>query len=144
MVWVDDVFQHWMENRLVEVTRVMIPAICRYNTDKALRGHQSRNLREVATLSKLQPYLKNRANLGWLITCSYLKTLNRDIDQNPFQPYSTTNKRSALQENNVARNETILKEETEKNSSLSEYTDDEKRLLETIADEERSKGIGFM
>ena len=110
----------------------------------ALWGQQPRNLVEVATLSQLQPYLESRANLDWLMTRTYSKTIMENIDQNQFQPINTDNKFRALQGNNITRNEAIPNGEAQTKQPLSKYPDDEKRWLVTTADEERSKGTGFM
>ena len=67
-----------------------------------------------------------------------------NIDQNQFQPINTNNEHGALQGNNIARNEAIPNGEAQTKHPLSNYTDDEKRWLVTTADEERSKGTGFM
>ena len=67
-----------------------------------------------------------------------------NIDQNQFQPINTNNEFRALQGNNIARNEAIRNGEDQTKHPLSIYTDDEKRWLVTTADEEQSKGIGFM
>ena len=67
-----------------------------------------------------------------------------NIDQNQFQPINTNNEFRALQGNNIARNEAIPNGEAQTKHPLSTYTDDEKRWLVTTADEERSKGDGFM
>ena len=61
-----------------------------------------------------------------------------NIDQNPFQPIHSNNELRALQGNNIARNEAIPNAETQTKHPLSTYADDEKRWLETTADEERS------
>ena len=65
-------------------------------------------------------------------------------DQNQFRPINTNNEFRALQGNNIARNEAIPNGEAQTKHPLSTYTDDEKRWLVTTADEERSKGTGFM
>ena len=67
-----------------------------------------------------------------------------NIDQNQFQPINTNNEFRALQGNNIARNEAIPNGEAQTKHPLSTYTDDGKRWLVTTADEERSKGAGFM
>ena len=67
-----------------------------------------------------------------------------NIDQNQFQPVNTNNEHGALQGNNIARNEAIPNGQDETNHSLSTYKDVENRWLVTTADEERSKGTGFM
>ena len=67
-----------------------------------------------------------------------------NIDQNQFQPINTNNEFRAVQRNNIARNEAIPNGEAQTKHPLSTYTDDEKRWLVTTADEERSKGTGFM
>ena len=67
-----------------------------------------------------------------------------NIDQNQFQPINTDNKFRALQGNNITRNEAIPNGEAQTKQPLSKYPDDEKRWLVTTADEERSKGTGFM
>ena len=67
-----------------------------------------------------------------------------NIDQYQFQPINTNNEFRALQGNNIARNEAIPNGEAQTKHPLSTYTDDEKRWLVTTADEERSKGTGFM
>ena len=67
-----------------------------------------------------------------------------NIDQNHFQPVNTNNEHGALQGNNIARNDAIPNGQDETNHSLSTYKDVENRWLVTIADEERSKGTGFM
>ena len=67
-----------------------------------------------------------------------------NIDQNQFQPINTNNEHGALQGNNIARNEAIPNGEAQTKHPLSNHTDDEKRWLVTTADEERSKGTGFM
>ena len=78
------------------------------------------------------------------MTCAYSKTFIGNIDQNQFQPINTNNEFRALQGNNIARNEAIPNGEAQTKHPLSTYTDDEKRWLVTTADEERSKGAGFM
>ena len=78
------------------------------------------------------------------MTCAYSKTFIGNIDQNQFQPINTNNEFRALQGNNIARNEAIPNGEAQTKHPLSTYTDDEKRWLVTTADEERSKGTGFM
>ena len=78
------------------------------------------------------------------MTCAYSKTFIGNIDQNQFQPINTNNEFRALQGNNIARNEAIPNGEAQTKHPLSTYTDDEKRWLVTTADEERSKGDGFM
>ena len=65
-------------------------------------------------------------------------------DQNQFRPINTNNEFRALQGNNIARNEAIPNGEAQTKDPLSTYTDGEKRWLVTTADEERSKGTGFM
>ena len=67
-----------------------------------------------------------------------------DIDRNSFQPNNTKNEHGALQENDVARNEAISNREAQTKHPSSTYTDDEKWWLLTTADEERSKGTGFV
>ena len=67
-----------------------------------------------------------------------------NIDQNQFQPINTNNEFRAFQGNNIARNEAIPNGEAQTKYPLSIYTDDKKRWLVTAADEERSKGTGFM
>ena len=67
-----------------------------------------------------------------------------NIDQNQFQPVNTNNEHGALQGNNIARNDAIPNGQDETNHSLSTYKDVENRWLVTTADEERSKGTGFM
>ena len=66
------------------------------------------------------------------------------MDQNQFQPINTNNEHRGLHENNIARNESIPNGETQTKRLLSTYTNDEKKWLVTAADEERSKGTGFM
>ena len=66
------------------------------------------------------------------------------IDQNKFQSINTNNEHRALQGNNIARNEAIPNGDSQTKHPLSTYTDDEKRWLVTTADEEWSKGTGFM
>ena len=78
------------------------------------------------------------------MTCAYSKTFIGNIDQNQFQPINTNNEFRALQGNNIARNEAIPNGEAQTKHPLSTYTDDEKRWLVTTADEQRSKGAGFM
>ena len=70
----------------------------------ALRGHQSRNLAEVATVSQLQPYLESQATLDCLMTRAYSKTFMANVDKNQFQPINNNNEFRALQGNNIARN----------------------------------------
>ena len=67
-----------------------------------------------------------------------------NIDQYQFQPTNTNNEHRALQGNNIARNEAIANGEAQTKHPLSTYTGDEKRWLVTTADEERSKGNGFI
>ena len=53
----------------------------------ALRSHQSRNLVEVANLSKLMPYPENQATLdGLLIPVCRSKLFMEDLDYNQTQP----------------------------------------------------------
>ena len=78
------------------------------------------------------------------MTRAYSKTFMENIDQNQFQPINTNNEFRALQGNNIARNEAIPNGQAQTKHSLSTYTYDEKRWLVTPADEERSKGAGFM
>ena len=98
----------------------------------------------MATLSKLQPYLDSQATLDLLMTSAYSKIFMENIDQNQFQPINTNNEHRALHENNISRNESIPNGETQTKRLLSTYTNDEKKWLVTTADEERSKGTGFM
>ena len=67
-----------------------------------------------------------------------------NINQNQLQPINTDNKFRALQGNNIARHEAIPNGEAQIKQPLSKYTDDKKRWFVTTADEERSKGTGFM
>ena len=67
-----------------------------------------------------------------------------NIDQNQFQPINTNNEFRTLQGNNIARNEAISNGEAPTKHPLATYTDHEKSWLVTTADEERSKGTGFM
>ena len=67
-----------------------------------------------------------------------------NIDQNQFQPINTNNEFRALHGNNISRNEAIANGEAQTKHLLSTYANDEKRWLVTTADEERSKGTGFM
>ena len=67
-----------------------------------------------------------------------------DIDQNQFQPKITNYEHRALQGNNTGRNEAFPNGEAQPRHHLSTYSEDEKRLLMKTADEERSKGTGFM
>ena len=46
-----------------------------------------------------------------------------DIDQNQFHPSTTNNEHTALQGNNVSRNEAIQNEQAQAKHSLSTYTD---------------------
>ena len=78
------------------------------------------------------------------MTCAYSKTFIGNIDQNQFQPINTNNEFRALQGNNIARNEAIPNGEAQTKHPLSTYKDNEKRWLMTTADEEQSKGTGFM
>ena len=66
------------------------------------------------------------------------------IDQNKFQSINTNNEHRALQGNNISRNEAIPNGDSQTKHPLSTYADDEKRWLVTTADEEWSKGTGFM
>ena len=63
----DDAYQPWVANHLVEVTHSIIPATWRYHADMGeclLRwGHQSWNLVDVTTLQKTKPYPDSRATL---------------------------------------------------------------------------------
>ena len=99
---------------------------------------------EVATLSKLRPYLDSRATLDLQMTHAYSKILIADIDQSYFQPNNTISKHKVLRENDVARNEAIPNGEAQIKHAFSKYTDDGKRWLVTTADEKRSKRTGFM
>ena len=94
------------------------------------------------TLPKLKPYLESRSILDGLMTHAYFQTFMGDIDQNQFQP--TINQPRVLQGNNVAINQAVPNGEARTRHHLSTYTDDEKRWLAITADEERSKGTGFM
>ena len=76
------------------------------------------------------------------MTRAYLQTFMGDIDQNQLQP--NNNQLRALQGNNVATNQAVPNGEARIGHHLSTYTDDEKRWLAVTADEERSKGTGFM
>ena len=68
-----------------------------------------------------------------------------DIDQNQFQPNNNTNNEiRALQGDNVARIEAVPNGEAQPRHHMSTYEDDEKRWLVIAADEERSRGTGFM
>ena len=68
-----------------------------------------------------------------------------DIDQNQFQPHNNTNNEiRALQGDNVARIEAVPNGEAQPRHHMSTYEDDEKRWLVIAADEERSRGTGFM
>ena len=100
----------------------------------------------MAYLSKPMPYLVSRARLDGLIwTRAYSKTFMENIDQNQIQPNIENNvEQGALQGNNVARNEVVPNGEAQQRHHLSTYSDDEKRWLVIAADEERSRGTGFM
>ena len=78
------------------------------------------------------------------MTLAYSKTFIENTDQNQFQPINTDNEFRALQGNNIAKNEAITNGEAQAKQPWSTYTDDEKRWFVTTADEERSKGTGFM
>ena len=72
------------------------------------------------------------------------KNIYGKYNQHQFQPTNTNNKHRALQGNNIARNEAIANGEAQTKHPLSTYTGDEKKWLVTTADEERSKGTGFI
>ena len=69
-----------------------------------------------------------------------------DIDQNQFQPNSndSENEQGAFQGSNVDRELSVPYGEAPQRHHLSTYTDDEKRWLVIAAEEERSRGTGFM
>ena len=69
-----------------------------------------------------------------------------DLDYNQFQPNNETNNTNgALQRTNVARQDQAdSNEEAHRRHYLSTYTDDEKRWLVKVEEEERRRGSGFM
>jgi hypothetical protein len=69
-----------------------------------------------------------------------------DLDYNQFQPNNETNNTNgALQRTNVARQDQAdSNEEAYRRHYLSTYTDDEKRWLVKVGEEERRRGRGFM
>ena len=67
-----------------------------------------------------------------------------DLDNNQFQP-NINNNEGALQGDEVATvTEAVPNGEAQKKHHLSTYSDEEKKWLAQVADEERSKGKGFM
>ena len=67
-----------------------------------------------------------------------------DLDNNQFQP-NINYDQGALQADNVATiNEAVPNGEAQKKHYLSTYSDEEKNWLVQAADEERSRGKGFM
>ena len=83
--------------------------------------------------------------MDWIRPVRKTKHFMGDIDQNQFQPNDTNNEHRALQGNNVAtRSEAVPNGEALTRHHLLTYTDDEKKWLVKTADEERSKGKGFM
>ena len=69
-----------------------------------------------------------------------------NLDYNQFQPNNETNNTNgALQRTNVARQDQAdSNEEAHRRHYLSTYTDDEKRWLVKVEEEERRRGSGFM
>ena len=92
--------------------------------------------------TKLQPCLESRATLDWLTALAFSETFAENLDQNQFQPINTNNEHGALQRYNIARNGAIPNGEAQTKYTLSTYTDDEKRWLNSRWRTE--KGTGFM
>ena len=95
----------------------------------------------------IKPYPESRATLdGLLVPVRRLQLYMGDLDYNQFQPNNETNNTNgALQRTNVARQDQAdSNEEAHRRHYLSTYTDDEKRWLVKVEEEERRRGKGFM
>ena len=112
----------------------------------ALRSHQSRNLVEVANLSKLMPYPENRATLdGLLIPVCRSKLFMEDLDYNQTQPNQQHDVADDIVAPNGAENRANHDNENMVHiMNRSEWTKEQKHRIVKIDTEERRKGKGFM
>ena len=112
----------------------------------ALRSHQSRNLVEVANLSKLMPYPENRATLdGLLIPVCRSKLFMGDLDYNQTQPNQEHDVADDIVVPNGAENRANHDNENMVHIvNRREWTEEQNHRIVKIDTEERTKGKGFM